>query len=75
MCVFTTPLRATTWYCWPPMCASFGRGRVDQNEKLPCVPLRSGTHMPDSSVPFLNGLGGKVIGTRRIEDHTRASPR
>ena len=30
--------------------------------------------MPDSSVPFLNFCGGKVIGTRMIEDHTRLAP-
>jgi len=34
----------------------------------------SGTHMPLSSVPFLNFCGGNVIGTRMIDDHTLAAP-
>ncbi len=30
--------------------------------------------MPLSSVPFLKGCGGNVIGTRMIEDQIRLSP-
>ena len=30
--------------------------------------------MPESSVPFLNFWGGKVIGTRMIVDQTLLSP-
>ena len=33
-------------------------------ENVPWLPRRSGTHMPESSRPFLNGTGGNVIGTR-----------
>jgi hypothetical protein len=25
----TRPLRTVIWYCWPPMCAPFGRGLVE----------------------------------------------
>ena len=35
----------------------------------------SGTHMPASKVPFLNFCGGKVIGTRMIDDQTRLAPK
>ena len=34
------------------------------------MPCRSGTHIPESSVPFLKGCGGNVIGTRMIFNTT-----
>ena len=34
----------------------------------------SGTHIPDRSVPFLKRCGGKVMGTRRIDDQTWFAP-
>ncbi len=48
--------------------------RVEKNEKLPCVPRRSGVHMADSNRP-LNFSGGNVIGMRRIVQSTWCCPR
>jgi hypothetical protein len=58
-----SPLRRST-VCSPPVCAACPSAvLVLKNPKVPWLPRRSGTHMPESSSPR-NGTGGKVIGTR-----------
>ena len=50
--------------CSPPVCAACPSVLfVLKKPKVPWLPRRSGTHMPESSSP-LNFTGGKVIGTR-----------
>src|SRR5216683_8434969 len=47
--------------------------RVVQKQKVPWLPFKSGTHMPESSTPG-NFSGGKVTGTRITEQKTPAFP-
>src|SRR6476659_9461451 len=46
--------------------------RVVQKQKVPWLPFRSGTHIPESRTPE-NFSGGKVTGTRRTEQKMAAS--
>ena len=70
----TLPLRRST-VCSPPVKAASlpSPVLVEKNPNVPWVPLRSGTHMPDSSNP-LNFTGGKVIGTRWMVERMFFSP-
>jgi hypothetical protein len=59
----TSPLRRSS-VCSPPVKAAFPSfDAVLKKPKVPWLPRRSGTHIPDSSSP-LKGTGGNVMGTR-----------
>src|SRR5215469_2702551 len=47
--------------------------RVVHKQKVPWLPFRSGTHMPDRSTPG-NFSGGNVTGTRMMEEKIPARP-
>src|ERR1700730_4483508 len=47
--------------------------RVVQRQKVPWLPFKSGTHMPESNTPG-NLSGGKVKGTRITEQKIPAFP-
>src|SRR5258708_35691876 len=47
--------------------------RVVHKQKVPWLPFRSGTHIPESRTP-LNFSGGKVTGTRITEQKMPALP-
>ncbi len=70
----TSPRRRSTVCSPPTKRASPSFVSVLKKEKVPWLPRRSGTHMPESSRPFLKGTGGKVIGTRWMIEKMCFSP-
>ena len=70
-----SPFRRST-VCSPPVCVGWPCSScfVLQKLNVPCVPRRSGTHIPESSSPR-NGAGGNVIGTRWMTLQMCLSPR
>src|SRR5262249_58839061 len=58
----------------PPPVGASGRLSSVKKVKLPCVPRRSGTLIPERQVPWKRS-GGKVTGTRSTEENTPWSPR
>ena len=69
-----TSVRSSRWECARHLREiSRSLARVVQKQKVPWLPFRSGTHMPESSTPG-NFSGGKVTGTRMTEQKTPALP-
>jgi hypothetical protein len=67
------PRRSTV--CSPPVKAALPSFvSVEKNEKVPWLPRRSGTHMPERRSPR-NLTGGNVIGTRWMIEKMCRSPR
>src|SRR5579863_4246221 len=65
------PLRSTATRTPPSRNLSVA-ARVVHKQNVPWLPFKSGTHMPESSTPE-NFSGGKVTGTRKMEQKTPAS--
>ncbi len=72
----TLPFVRRSTVCSPPTNTAWPSPFVSvlKNENVPWLPRRSGTHIPESSSPFLNGTGGNVIGTRWMIEKMFLSP-
>src|SRR6266496_2297933 len=68
-----TPFRRSTGTRTPPSRNLSFELRVVHKQKVPWLPFRSGTHMPESNTPE-NFSGGKVTGTRITELKIPALP-